>query len=162
MRYVNEDFVTKPTLFSETDPATWAMIVDTNVNGPFYMARAAVPVMLKQHWGRIINISVNQETMQRRGFSPYGPSKAALESETVIWSEDLAGTGITVNSLLPGGVTMTGMVTQSVLEHFKDVMLEPEVIVPPLLWLASDASDQTTGKRIVAKSWRAEVAPTGA
>jgi NAD(P)-dependent dehydrogenase (short-subunit alcohol dehydrogenase family) len=42
--------------------------------------------------------------MRRRGFSPYGPSKAALESETIIWAQDLEGTGVTVNALLPGGV----------------------------------------------------------
>ena len=39
--------------------------------------------------------------MGRRGFFPYGPSKAALESETIIWAQDLQGTGITVNTLLP-------------------------------------------------------------
>ena len=44
------------------------------------------------------------------GLSAYGPSKAALESETVIWAQDLAGTGVTVNALLPGGATLTGMI----------------------------------------------------
>jgi 3-oxoacyl-[acyl-carrier protein] reductase len=57
------------------------------------MARAAVAVMRAAAWGRIINISVSNETMRRRGFSPYGPSKAALESETVIWAQDLARYG---------------------------------------------------------------------
>ena len=66
------------------------------------MARSAVPLMIKGGWGRIINISVNRETIRRRGFSPYGPSKAALESETIIWAQDLAETGATVNALLPG------------------------------------------------------------
>jgi NAD(P)-dependent dehydrogenase (short-subunit alcohol dehydrogenase family) len=102
------------------------MIVDTNVNGPFLMAREVAPHMLKQGWGRIINISMNHETMRRAGFSPYGPSKAALESETIIWAQDLAGTGVTVNSLLPGGAADTGMVPN---EISRARLLDPNVIV---------------------------------
>ena len=44
------------------------------------------------------------------GFSPYGPSKAALEAATVIWARDLAGTDVTVNALLPGGPGNTRMI----------------------------------------------------
>src|SRR5690242_5783478 len=43
MKYVSEDFITEPTRFWETDPETWRLIIDTNVNGPFLMARGAVP-----------------------------------------------------------------------------------------------------------------------
>src|ERR1700691_959990 len=114
MRFVSEKFFDTPTKFWETDPAVWRMIIDTNVNGPFLMSRAAVPHMLKQRWGRIVNISMNHETMRRAGFSPYGPSKAALESETIIWAQDLAGSGVTVNALLPGGATLTGMIPRTV------------------------------------------------
>src|ERR1700681_1049150 len=133
MRFVSEKFFDTPTKFWETDPAAWTMIINTNVNGPFLMARAVAPQMLKQGWGRIINISMNHETMRRAGFSPYGPSKAALESETIIWAQDLAGTGVTVNSLLPGGATDTGMVPG---EISRARLLDPTIMVPPLLWLA--------------------------
>jgi len=92
MTYVSDTFMTKPTRFWEVNPETWRMVIDTNVNGPFLMARCAAPVMVKAGWGRIINVSMSYETMRRRGFSPYGPSKAALESETIIWSQDLVGT----------------------------------------------------------------------
>jgi NAD(P)-dependent dehydrogenase (short-subunit alcohol dehydrogenase family) len=61
--------------------------------------------MLKQGWGRVINVSMNYETMKRKGFSPYGPSKAALESMSIIWAQDIEDTGITVNQILPGGAT---------------------------------------------------------
>src|SRR6266568_9214272 len=43
MKYVSASFLTKPTRFWEAEPAVWRMIIDTNVNGPFYMARAIVP-----------------------------------------------------------------------------------------------------------------------
>jgi len=51
----------------------------------------------------LVAVPTDLESRNRRaGFSPYGPSKAALESETIMWSQDLAGTGVTVNALLPG------------------------------------------------------------
>ena len=153
MKYVSEDFLTAPTRFWETDPAVWRLIIDTNVNGPFLMARAAVPVMLKGGWGRIINVSMNRETMRRAGFSPYGPSKAALESETIIWSQDLTGTGITVNAILPGGATLTGMIPDNVSDSVRAKLLAPEVIVPPLMWLTSNAANEVTGMRFDATRW---------
>src|SRR5580700_7402755 len=141
MRFVSEKFFDTPTKFWETDPTVWKMIVDTNVNGPFLMSRAAAPHMIKQHWGRIVNISMNHETMRRAGFSPYGPSKAALESETIIWAQDLAGTGVTVNSLLPGGATDTGMVPGDIAPEVRRRLLPPEIMVQPLLWLVSAMAD---------------------
>src|SRR5437868_2668230 len=118
------------------------------------MAREIAPHMIKRGWGRIINISMNHETMRRTGFSPYGPSKAALESETIIWAQDLAGTGVTVNSLLPGGATATGMVPPDVAP---DRLLDPTIMVPPLLWLVSEAANGVTGHRFVANLWDSSV-----
>jgi len=155
MKYVSPTFLTEPTRFWEVDGDTWRTIVDTNVNGPFLMARAAVPHMLRQGWGRVVNITMNHETMRRAGFSPYGPSKAALESETVIWAQDLAGSGVTVNGLLPGGATDTGMIPDGVPEAVRRQLLRPDVMVEPLLWLASDASAATTGARLNAAHWDA-------
>src|SRR3984893_11270984 len=144
MRFVSENFFDTATKFWQTDPAVWRMIIDTNVNGPFLMACQVAPQMLKQGWGRIINISMNHETMRRPGFSPYGPSKAALESETIIWAQDLTGSGVTVNALLPGGATATGMVPSDVAPSR---LLDPTIMVPPLLWLASASADRVTCPR---------------
>jgi 3-oxoacyl-[acyl-carrier protein] reductase len=118
--------------------------------------------MLKQHWGRIINISMNYETMRRGGFAPYGPSKAALESETIIWAQDLAGTGVTVNSLLPGGVTDTGMVPDDIAPEVRRRLLSPEIMVQPLLWLVSGMADDVTGARFVASLWDSSLPPAQA
>jgi NAD(P)-dependent dehydrogenase (short-subunit alcohol dehydrogenase family) len=157
MKYVSDSFLTEPTRFWEISPETWRLIVDTNVNGPFFMTRSAAPLMVLAGWGRIINISVSQGTMRRRGFSPYGPSKAALESETIIWSHELAGTGVTVNTLLPGGATRTGMVPDGVGDEVRSKLLDPEIVVPPLLWLISKNADHMTGMRIVANAWRPDL-----
>lgn len=154
MKHVNETFMTEPTRFWEVPPAVWRLVVDTNVNGPFLMAWAAAPPMVEAGWGRIINVAINHATMRRAGFSPYGPSKAALESETVIWAEDLRGTGVTVNALLPGGATLTGMIPASFPEASRALLLKPSIVVPPLLWLVSDQADPVTGMRVDAKLWR--------
>jgi 3-oxoacyl-[acyl-carrier protein] reductase len=162
MRFVSEDFLDTPTKFWRTDPAVWRMIVETNVTGPFLMARAVTPHMLKQHWGRIINISMNYETMRRAGFAPYGPSKAALESETLIWAQDLAGTGVTVNSLLPGGVTDTGMVPGDIAPEVRKRLLPSEIMVQPLLWLVSAMANDVSGARFVASLWDSSLPPAQA
>ncbi len=154
MKYVSENFMTQPTKFWETAPDTWRLVIDTNVVGPFLMARAAVPAMLAAGWGRIVNVTINADTMRRRGFSPYGPSKAALESSTVIWAQDLVDSGITVNALLPGGATLTGMIPSSFPDHLRAGLLDPSIMVPPLRWLASTKSDGVTGQRIIAADWR--------
>lgn len=159
MRFVSERFFETPTKFWQTDPAVWRMIIDTNVNGPFLMARAVVPHMLAQRWGRVINISMNHQTMRRGGFSPYGPSKAALESETIIWAEDLVGTGVTVNSLVPGGATATGMVPDTISSEARRRLLAPEIMVAPLLWLVSDGANDVTGARLVATLWDSSLPP---
>jgi 3-oxoacyl-[acyl-carrier protein] reductase len=161
MKYVSDRFMTEPTRFWEVPPETWRMVIDTNVNGPFLMARAAVPAMLRAGWGRVINVSMNHATIRRQGFSPYGPSKAALDAETAIWAQDLAGTGITVNAILPGGATLTGMIPAGASEAVRARLLAPEVIVPPLLWLASPAADAITGRRVTATAWRADDAEAG-
>ena len=153
MRFVSEDFLTNPTPFWEVTPEIWETLIATNVNGPFWMARAVTPHFLSAGWGRIVNITINRQTINRKGFSPYGLSKAAVEAETAIWAEDLNGTGVTVNALLPGGATLTGMIPESQPEHIRASLLKPDIIVPPLLWLVSDASNDVTGKRIVATEW---------
>ena len=157
MKYVSETFITEPTRFFDVAPETWRMVIDTNVVGPFLMARAAAPAMIAAGWGRIVNVSMNHETMRRRGFSPYGPSKAALESETIIWAQDLAGTGVTVNALLPGGATLTGMIPGGVAPEVKAQFLDPAIMGPPAVWLASERSDGVTGRRFVAARWRTDL-----
>jgi NAD(P)-dependent dehydrogenase (short-subunit alcohol dehydrogenase family) len=157
MKYVNSSFMTAPTRFWEVDPLTWRMIIDTNVNGPFYMARSVVTRMIdQQRSGSILNISASYETMKRRGFSPYGPSKAALEAASAVWAQDLAASGIRVNILLPGGATNTGMLSSDADEDMRARLLQPEIMKAPAVFLASDASEGVTGRRLVATEWNRE------
>jgi len=137
----------------------WRMIVNVNITGPFLMAKAAAPVMIAQGRGRIINILATFNTMQKGGNAPYGVTKAALESETQIWARDLAGTGVTVNGILPGGATRTGMIYDLNSERPGRVLLDPAIMGPPAVWLASRASDGVSGRRIDAKTWDVSLPP---
>jgi 3-oxoacyl-[acyl-carrier protein] reductase len=153
MRFIDERFLERPAKFWQAAPGAWQMIVETNVNGPFLMARAVVPRLLAHRWGRLINISINHETMGRAGFSPYGPSKAALEVATAGWARELDGTGVTVNALLPGGITDTAMVPDTAPEQARRAMLDPAIMVAPVQWLCSPDADAISGQRIVANKW---------
>ncbi len=93
---------------------------------------------------------MNHETMRRRGFIPYGPSRAGAESLSLIMAEDLRPHGVDVNMLLPGRATATGMIPDDVPSDMRDRLLSPDVIAEPILYLCSGASDGVTGARIVA------------
>jgi NAD(P)-dependent dehydrogenase (short-subunit alcohol dehydrogenase family) len=155
MRTVNPDFMTEPAGFWQVSPDGFRDLFATNVLGYFLVARAVVPHMLQAGRGKIVNISVNEATMQRRGFTPYGPSRAATDALSHIMAADLAGTGIDVNLLLPGGATRTGMTPDSAAEDVQATWLDPAIMGPPICWLASRASDGITGQRIVATDFAA-------
>lgn len=156
MKFINESFMTDPKPFWETDPDMWRMVIDTNVNGVFLVTRAVIPHMQKHRSGRIINISINHETMKRKGFTPYGPSKAALESMSIIWAQELESTGITLNILLPGGATNTGMIPDAFPESQRSKLIDPAVMGPPAVYLASDDASSINGQRIIAVEWQKE------
>ena len=141
--------------FYEVDADIWRKAIDANLNGAFMMAKATTPKLIEQGFGRIVNIVTSFYTMMMDGFSPYGPSKAALEFATVIWSKDLAGTGVTVNALLPGGPANTRMIPQSEVTD-RATLIQPEVMMAPIVWLMSSRSNGVSGRRIIAKEWDVE------
>ena len=158
--HVEEAPGTKSLKFWEANEAAWTNVITTNVIGTFYMSRHAATVLMAGGWGRIVNVTTSLSTMQRRENSPYGVSKTAIEAETLIWAQDLAGTGVTVNSLIPGGAANTNFVSSHGRENAKRTgrpLLEPEVMIAPILWLASELSDGETGKRYVGKNWPADM-----
>jgi gluconate 5-dehydrogenase len=149
MRTVNPRFLTRPLGFWEVPVDGFRSVVETNLTGYFLVAREVTPRMLAAGGGRIVNISVSESTMHRAGFVPYGPSRAGSEAMSRIMAADLRNTGITVNLLLPGAATATGMLPlDDVPEGYR--ILEPEVMGPPIVWLASEAAAGVHDERIIA------------
>jgi gluconate 5-dehydrogenase len=154
MHTVNPRFMAHPQGFWEVPVGGFRAVIETNLTGYFLVAREVTPRMLAAGGGRIVNISVNHSTMHRAGFVPYGPSRAGSEAMSRIMAADLRDTGVTVNLLLPGGATVTGMLPPDAVpegQGFEGLrFLEPAVMGPPIVWLASDDAAGVHDERIVA------------
>jgi len=164
MRTVNPRFMVEQQPFYEVTPDGFRNVIDTNLTGYFLVARGFAPLLVEQGRGKIINISMNHDTMKRRGFIPYGPSRAGAESLSSIMAEDLRPHGVTVNMLLPGGATETGMIPEELKAQIKIPLLSPEIMAEPIVFLASRQSDDITGERVTAtafRDWLANVMPGG-
>jgi len=145
-----------PEKFWENDLARWRRTVEVNSIGSHLMAALAVRYMIKCGWGRIVNVTTSMNSMYSPGYGAYGPSKAALEANTAVMAKDLDGTGVTANVLVPGGPANTRMIPDDAgIDRSK--LIAPERMVPPILWLASPASDGTTSMRFQAALWEPTV-----
>ena len=140
------------TKFWELNPHTFICMLDVNSAGPQIMAGAAVPYMLKNGWGRVINITTALDAMYAPGMGAYGPSKAALEAHTVVMAKDLEGTGVTANVLIPGGPANTRMIPV-VTGIPRGELIQPQAMRAPAIWLASNESDCHNGERFIAGHW---------
>ena len=138
--------------FWDITPETWSRTIAVNSSGSFFMAREAVVHMLDQGWGRIIGVTTSVDTMYRPGMCPYGPSKASHEALVALMSRELEGTGVTANVLIPGGQTDTHMIPDDIAVG-RGILMRPEVMNGPAVWLASEESDGINGMRLIAHYW---------
>ena len=155
MATLKDDYWNDNLKFWNADIDRFSALMSVNWNGPFLLARSVVPHMVEKGWGRIVNVTTSLDTMTTRGYTPYGPSKAALEAATSIWSKDLEGTGVTANVLVPGGPVNTDFIPENA-PFDRTKLTQPEVMQGPMCWLASDLSDGVTNMRFVARSWDPE------
>ena len=127
------------------------------------MARRVTPAMVERSWGRIVNVTTKLDTMNRPHTSPYGASKAALEMATEVWAKEVEGTGLTINIVNPGaGANTPGMaeeMRQMSREGRAPRLVEPEEMVPPLLYVVSREADDVNGWRFDANLWDLALAP---
>ena len=142
-----------PIRFWQATPEQWSRFLAVNATAPIMLARAVLPHMLSRRSGRIITVTTSLGTMVRAGYLLYGASKAAAEAAMAVLSNDLAGTGVTANVLVPGGVTDTPLVGDDAGDRSR--MLRPEVMVPPLLYLISDEAAGVNGRRFIGADWDA-------
>ena len=142
-------------------PKPWEMDTDfvrrffeINVIAQHAVTSLVIPGMIKQGWGRIINVTASFDTMQR--IYPYGATKAALEAYTGTLQRELADTGVTANTLNPGGPVAT---PEHISKNPGRKWVQPQVMNAPLLWLASDASNGVEGRRYIGLKWNPVAAP---
>jgi NAD(P)-dependent dehydrogenase (short-subunit alcohol dehydrogenase family) len=155
---IRSDSWQRPLKFREVTPDQWRRFVAVHTTASLALTNAVVPEMMREGWGRIINVTTSLGTMLNAGSPTYGPSKAALEALSAIMAKDVGGTGVTVNVLVPGGITNTPMVPDEAgFERAK--MIQPEVMALPLLWLVSEAAGKVTGRRFLAVHWDPALPP---
>ena len=152
MGVIRIDHMTELVEIHEIAPEMWDRFVTVNLSGAWYMTRAAIDGLLAQRWGRIVNVTTSFFTMLRGRFHPYGPAKAGLEAMSAGHAGEFEGTGVTVNVVVPGGPSDTPMVPmESGFE--RSAMVPPAAMVPPILWLCSEAGGAHTGHRYIAADW---------
>jgi gluconate 5-dehydrogenase len=150
---VNPKFMSNPEPFYRVSKDGFEGVFDTKVLGTFLVSKAVVPQMLNGSGGRVVIISMNTQTMERKGFIPYGPSGAAVEAMGRVMAADLVGSGVTVNLLLPGGASATSMIPPDVPDAIRSQLLSPEVMADPIVFLASYEASDLHDQRIVATSF---------
>lgn len=141
-------------------------VIDTNYIAADRMARRAAPVLVAQGWGRIVNVTTKLSTMNVPGSMPYGSSKAALEMATEVWAKELAGTGVTVNIVNPGAGANTPGMAQEMRDRSAagtaPKLVEPDEMLPPLLFVVSTEANRINGYRFDANNWDASLPPAAA
>ena len=158
MGAVREDHFKQPVDITEITPAMWQRFVAVNFSGAWNMTRAVIEPMRAQRWGRIIDVTTSFFTMLRGGFQPYGPAKAGLEAMAAAHAQEFAGSGVTVNVVVPGGPADTPMVPANA-PFKREELIAAGVMAPPILFLCSDIADAITGNRYIASHWDTKLPP---
>jgi len=141
-------------------------VIATNYLAGDRLSRRVAPAMVAQGWGRIVNVTTKLDTMNRLGTHPYGASKAALEMATEVWAKEVEGTGLTINIVNPGAGANTPGMADEMRQMSRDGraprLVEPEEMVPPLLYVVSREADRVNGMRFDANAWDAALPPAEA
>ena len=149
---VNNAGITKDNLFMRMKPEQWSQVIDVNLNGVFYVTKAVIRTMVKQHSGRIINISSVVGFSGNPGQVNYSSTKSGLIGFTKSLSREVGTRGITVNAVAPGFIN-TAM-TQALNESQQQAILnqiplgrmgEAEDIANAVAFLASEEASYITG-----------------
>jgi 3-oxoacyl-[acyl-carrier protein] reductase len=150
---VNNAGIIRDGLLVRMSDDDWEAVLQTNLRGAFLTTRAALRPMLRQRWGRIVNITSVSGIMGNAGQANYSAAKAGLIGLTKATAREAATRNVTVNAVAPGFVTTE--LTQDLPDKVKEVILnqvpvgrfgEPDEIAAAVAYLVSDAAAYVTGQ----------------
>jgi 3-oxoacyl-[acyl-carrier protein] reductase len=150
---VNNAGITRDTLIMRMEESDWDAVIDTNLKGVWNCSKAVVRSMMKQRYGRIVNISSVSGLAGQAGQTNYSASKAGVIGLTKALAREVASRGITVNAVAPGFIPTA--LTQELPVELKDTMMKlipigrwgkPEEIAYAVGFLASEEASYITGQ----------------
>jgi 3-oxoacyl-[acyl-carrier protein] reductase len=149
---INNAGITKDGLAVRMKPADWERVLATNLSGAFYAIQQVLPAMMRERWGRIVNISSVVGEMGNAGQANYVASKAGLIGLTKSLAHEVGSRNITVNAIAPGFIE-TDM-TQVLSQELRDKMIAntplrrigtPDDVAHAVKFLVSDEASFITG-----------------
>jgi len=149
---VNNAGITRDQLVMRMKRADWDAVLQTNLTSAYLCIQAVIPSMLKQRWGRIINITSVFGQMGQAGQANYSASKAGLIGLTMAMAREVASRNITVNAVAPGFIDTS--MTAALSEDFKQTAVnqiplgrvgKPEDVAAAVRFLASEEASYITG-----------------
>ena len=149
---VNNAGITRDGTFRKMSNEQWHQVIETNLNSLFHVTKQVIDGMLDRGWGRIINISSVNGQRGQFGQTNYSTAKAGIHGFTMALAQEVAGRGVTVNTVSPGyiGTEMVRAVKPEILAGIVNSIPvkrlgEPEEIASIVAWLASDEAAFATG-----------------
>lgn len=152
---VNNAGITRDNLLVRMNDEQWDNVIDTNLSGAFYVCRAVMRPMLKQRFGRIVNISSVVGVSGNPGQVNYSAAKAGLIGLTKSLAKEVAGRGILVNAVAPGYIDTD--LTRALNEHQQQEVMrripvgrlgQVEDVAETVYFLVSDVNQYITGQTI--------------
>jgi 3-oxoacyl-[acyl-carrier protein] reductase len=150
---VNNAGITRDTLIMRMEEADWDAVLNVNLKGVFNCSKSVVRAMMKQRYGRIINISSVSGQSGQIGQTNYSASKAGVIGFTKALAREVATRQITVNAVAPGFIPTA--LTNDLAEELKDSILKytplgrmgkPEEVAAAVAFLASEEAAYITGQ----------------